>query len=92
MSNHRYKIEFEVVSAIRHPEHYRGDGHPAISPDKVPEEHWSKVSREAENLSQLADQYARLKMWETTGTELVRNPKLYEMTLPHWQKIDEIVL
>ena len=90
MSN-RYKVEFEIVSAIRHPEHYRGD-HPAVSPDKVPEEHWSKVSREADDLSQLTDQYWTLKMWETAGTELVRNPKLYEMTLPHWQKIDESVL
>jgi hypothetical protein len=48
----------------------------------VPDEFWVKTSRETDNPWQ---QYNTLKQWAETGTQLIRNVKLFEMSgNPQW--------
>lgn len=67
------KVSFEQVSAIRHPEYYRGD-HPCVSADQVPDEDWTRTEREGDGAR---DQYNGLLRLMAAG-ELIRDVHLYE--------------
>lgn len=67
------KVSFEHVSAIRHPEYYRGD-HPCVSADQVPDEHWTRTEREGDGVRK---QYNGLLELIGKG-ELIRDVHLYE--------------
>ena len=77
-----YKLEFEVVPAVgKGSQFYYGDN-PVCNPEFVPDEFWVKTSRETDNPWQ---QYNTLKQWAETGTQLIRNVKLFEMSgNPQW--------
>lgn len=83
--NEIYKLEFEVVSAIgRGVQYYRGEM-PICKPVEVPDEFWSKVSKQTDNPW---DQYNTLKKWAETGEQLIRNVRLLKATsLPKWEAV-----
>lgn len=76
------KVSFEHVSAIKHPEYYRGDA-PAVLASEVPDEHWTWTEREGD----VDDQYQGLLELQASG-ELIRNVRLFEadpVPEPQWR-------
>jgi hypothetical protein len=77
---------------------YRGDD-PACHPAQVPDEFWTKSSREvevnpsAERLGDdpagdgLLDQAVTLRRWAETGEQLIRNVKLEQCPDPVWVEV-----
>jgi hypothetical protein len=81
------KVSFEYVSAISHPEYYRGDN-PCVRPEEVPDNHWTKVERER-SAEGATEQYNGLLELIGSG-ELIRNAELYEAETPaepQWSKV-----
>lgn len=78
------KVSYEHVSAIRHPEYYRGD-HPCVSADQVPDEHWTRTEREGGGVR---EQYNGLVRLMAAG-ELIRDVHLYEAEVvsPAWRDV-----
>lgn len=68
-----YKVSFEMVSAIGHPEYYRGS-RPCVRPEQVPDEHWHMVERVGDGARA---QYEGLRRLVAEG-ELIRNVRLWE--------------
>ncbi len=85
--NIRYKVEWEMVSAISHPEYYQNEL-PIVSPFSVPDEHWHIVNREGDEDS-IKGQYVGLIKLKMSG-ELIRRCSLYkaETETIDWQEID----
>lgn len=83
-----YKVTFEIVSPIAHPEYYcRGHGeHPVADPPSIPDEHWRSCEREG-SLSSVLDQYNAL-MRQVKEGEFVRNVKFWTAPEPVWQAVD----
>jgi len=67
-----YKVSFETVSAVGHPEYYRGT-RPAVRPEQVPEDHWHTVERAGDGVH---GQYNGLRRLMAEG-ELIRNVRLW---------------
>lgn len=78
MGNHRrggqalMRLTFEQVSAIAHPEYYRGE-RPCVRPDQVSDNHWKLTSRVGGD--ELLDQYDGLIELQRSG-ELIRDVSL----------------
>lgn len=87
MSDKRFRLEWQSVSAIRWPEAYRGE-RPALLPEHCPDEMWHSTSREADDKSDILGQYQTLKRWAETGEELIRNVWLFEATAPAWIRVE----
>jgi len=82
-----YKLEFEVVSPIGKGFRFYSGELPICKPSEVPEEYWTKTSRETDNPWQ---QYNQLKAWVKSGTHLVRNVKLFKAkNSPQWEPVSE---
>ncbi len=82
-----WKVTFEHVSAVRHPEYYRGS-RPCVAPADVPDEHWSKTEAEKDEAGARA-QLAGLQRLVADG-ELVRNPQLWaseDLRPVRWQEV-----
>lgn len=79
------KVAFDHVSAIAHPEYYRGDN-PAVRPDQVPDEHWSHTERQGD----VDSQHEGLLELIQHG-ELIRNVRLYEADTPEPAQWREVV-
>jgi hypothetical protein len=80
-----YKVSFELVNAVKHPDYYCGHGcgeHPATDVRSIPDEDWSYVEREGD-LSSVADQAVNLLKQIREG-ELIRNVKVWEADEPVW--------
>jgi hypothetical protein len=79
------KICFEQVSAIRHPEYYRGD-RPCVAASNVPDEHWHRTERTGDKDSVMS-QYEGLQMLMYRG-ELIRDVCVYvaEQVEPQWRE------
>lgn len=85
-----YKVSFEIVSPVSHPEHYcTGHGsHPATHPRDVPDEHWHPVEREGD-LSAIREQYrGLLELQAIQPAQFVRNVKFWTASAPVWQETD----
>lgn len=84
MSGRVYKVAFEHVSAIRHPQYYRGD-RPAVAADVVPDEHWTYVERIGDGC---AEQYEGLVDLMRRG-ELIRDVVLCDADVPEpqWREV-----
>lgn len=79
----QYKITWEMVSAVKHPELYYNEG-PNTPNFYVPEECWHTVEKETDNPW---DQYNTLRKWAEEGTEYIRNVHLYELvSSPEWRE------
>lgn len=76
------KVTFEQVSAIAHPEYYNGD-RPAVTPDQVPEAHWSRTERQGDGV---VSHYEGLQRLIREG-ELIRDVRLFESGDPEWHEI-----
>ena len=81
----RLKVSWEMVSAIGHPEYYRGE-HPCVAAAQVPDEHWHRVEREGDDGIRV--QYNGLRRLIDQG-ELIRNVQLFVATAPQWREIPE---
>jgi hypothetical protein len=81
---HVLKISFEHVSAIGHPEYYRGD-HPCVPASAVPDEHWTRTERTGDAIH---EQYNGLLQLIEAG-ELIRDVQMYETEAvePIWRDI-----
>lgn len=85
-----YKLEFETVSPCGAGYKFYANDEPICKPDEVPEEYWSKVSRDTDNPWQ---QYQSLKKWVETGEQLIRNFNLWKMdSEPKWALIEKWTL
>jgi len=88
-----YKVEFEVVKqnelyrySNENPIYYKNTTQ-TVPNSEIPDEHWSKASRETESPW---DQYNNLKKWEEEDKGFVRNVKLYKMkSEPEWEEVNE---
>lgn len=78
------KVSFAYVSAIAHPEYYRGD-QPCVPASQVPDEHWSTAERTGDGIW---DQYNGLRGLLAAG-ELIRDVRVYEAEAvePQWQDV-----
>lgn len=82
-----YKLEFETVSPCGAGYKFYANDEPICKPDEVPDEYWSKVSRDTDNPWQ---QYQSLKKWVETGEQLIRNVNLWKMdSEPKWTLVEE---
>ena len=81
----RRKVVFSTVSAIAHPEYYRGD-RPCVAAADVPEEHWHQVEREGDRDS-VEQQYEGLIELERSG-ELIRDVVLLMADEPEWRPVE----
>lgn len=79
------KLSWEYVSAISHPEHYRG-GNPCVAAGDVPEAHWSPVERAGDDV---ASQHNGPIQLMGQG-ELIRNVRIFEgeATEPQWVEVN----
>lgn len=73
-----YKVTFELVNPIAHPEYYCGHGcgeHPATDPVTIPDEHWKLVESPGDE-DGARSQFQGLVQQIGEG-ELIRNPRLW---------------
>jgi hypothetical protein len=75
----KYRISFEIVNPISHPQAYRGD-RPCIPAEVIPDDWWSKVKRESYELADIEMQFSGLVEQIAEG-ELIRNPLIQRATL-----------
>ena len=80
-----YKLEFEVVSPVGPGAKFYQGEEPNCRPEAVPEEFWSKVTRQGANLR---DQYDNLKAWAASGEQLIRNVQLFQAVMTDWTLVD----
>lgn len=81
-----YKLEFEVVSPIGKGFRFYAGEQPICRPEEVPDEYWTKTSRETDNPWQ---QYNQLKAWVKTGEQLIRNVNLFKAaSQPEWTPVE----
>lgn len=66
-----YRLRWEMVSAIRHPEFYIGERF-AVDPATVPGECWHEVVRESTEAGSIHDQLDGLRRLVASG-EAIRN-------------------
>lgn len=71
-----------MVSAIGHPEYYRGDN-PICSPNQVPDVDWHVVEKEG-LFDDLIEQHSGLLLL-ISKNELIRNVQLFTATKPEIQ-------
>ena len=74
-----YKIEFEIVSPIGQGFRFYRNEQPICNASDVPDEYWTKTSRETDNPWQ---QYNQLRAWAKTGEQLIRNVCLFKAAKP----------
>lgn len=79
-----YRLTFEIVSAVAHPQYYRNEK-PTVPADQVPDEYWHTVERTA---SDVHGQYIGLRRLIDQG-ELIRNVHLFEgeATEVSWREV-----
>lgn len=80
----KYRISFEFVNPISHPQAYRGE-RPCIAAADVPEDWWHRVERESYKLEDVEDQRRGLLSQIAEG-ELIRNPRLEKSSLT-WEAV-----
>jgi hypothetical protein len=83
-----YKVSFELVNAVKHPDYYCGHGcgeHPATDASTIPDEHWSYVENRSDDLDEVADQAVNLLKQIRDG-ELIRKVKLWQADEPEWSE------
>lgn len=80
MSEYKWKMTWWHVSAILHPEYYKGDNADA-DPGDVPEEHWSMCSVVRDTLEEIEQQYNGLHQL-IEENELIRDVKVYRRPAP----------
>jgi len=80
------RLEWEHVSAYRHPEYYQGDN-PQVRPEQVPDEHWEHLRRQDTGLN-IAVQAEGLLGLVARG-ELIRNVRMFEAEIaePTWREV-----
>lgn len=75
----RRRVTWEHVSAIGHPEYYRGDN-PCVSASAVPDAHWTSMERIGEDIQLQATGLRQL----VREGELVRNVQEWEAPDDAW--------
>lgn len=80
----KYRILFEFVNPISHPDAYYGE-RPRILASDVPEEWWQPVRRESYDLGDVQDQQRGILSQIAEG-ELIRNPRIEKATLT-WEAL-----
>ncbi len=87
------KVSFEMVDPqwAENAELFDGE---RFLPDRrrVPDEHWHTVTSmsttKPDSVISVLDQYRTLTLWETEGTEPVRNVRLFQAEEPVWTEVD----
>lgn len=80
----QYRIEFETVNPISHPQYYHGE-RPAFPPAFVPEQAWCKLSRESD-LKSIESQRQGLMTLIERG-EYIRNVRVFKAVEPNWEEV-----
>jgi len=75
----KYRISFEFVNPISHPQAYHGD-EPCMRAADVPEAWWHRVERESYDLADVESQLYGLRS-EIAKGELIRNPTIEKASL-----------
>lgn len=87
----RYRVEFEVVSALGDGRRFYTGSDPNTTPDKVPDEFWHAAARESESETSILDQARVLKAWAVSGEQLIRNVRVFQWDAPkvepQWQEV-----
>lgn len=81
----KYRISFEFVNPISHPQAYRGES-PRMRASDVPESWWHHVERESYDLQDVQPQFAGLTS-EIAKGELIRNPLIERTTVASWEAL-----
>lgn len=80
----KYRISFQFVNPISHPQAYRGDS-PCVPAAIVPEDWWHRVERESYDLADVQSQLDGLNS-EISKGELIRNPLIEKSTVT-WEPL-----
>lgn len=84
----RWRVSFELVNPISHPQFYRGERvTPGVTAATVPDECWTPVSRETDSEDDARNQYQGLIQLIAEG-DLVRNVRLETSTVA-WETVAE---
>jgi hypothetical protein len=88
MSSTRWRVSFELVSPMSHPECYRGD-HPApgVIAAELDDSYWQSAERETPDEDGARDQVKGLNGLVERG-ELIRNVRLERADAPIWEAVD----
>jgi hypothetical protein len=81
----KYRISFEFVNPISHPQAYRGDN-PCVPAAMVPEDWWHRVERESYDLDDVQSQFDGLNS-EIAKGELIRNPLIETTAITTWEPL-----
>lgn len=81
----KYRISFEIVNPISHPQAYRGDS-PRMRASDVPEAWWHHVERESYDLDDVRSQFDGL-ISEIAKGELIRNPLIDKTAVTAWEPL-----
>jgi hypothetical protein len=81
----KYRISFEFVNPISHPQAYRGES-PCMRASDVPETWWHHVERESYDLDDVKSQFDGLTS-EIAKGELIRNPLIEKTVIAAWEPL-----
>lgn len=90
-----YRLTFETVSTQHlglysnaDPRWYKNTTQ-IVPNSEIPDEHWHEVSRVAEELTDVEDQYRTLKGWAEADEQFVRNIRLEQQVAePTWAEVE----
>lgn len=80
-----FKVTFEMVSPIAHPQFYDANDVPTLEAELIPDRYWHTVESTGKDI---LDQYRGLLELMNTG-EPIRNVRLYTADEPVWAEISE---
>jgi hypothetical protein len=80
-----YRILFEIVNPIAHPDAYEYRGKPKITIAEVPEDWWEPVERQSTDFESIQKQMDGCQTLIGEG-ELIRNPRI-EQTALAWEPV-----
>lgn len=86
MSDKRYRLTFEVVNPISHPQAYMGD-EPWMRKQDIPGDWWQQVQKEVSDFEEIRDQANNLQKSDAEGSEFIRNVHLEESGVS-WTEIE----
>lgn len=87
MAEHLYKLTFESVSAIQHPEVYQGHRDrvtPGLDVSAIPEDWWTLITTDSRTEQAALDQWVGLHELIEEG-EPIRNVRMFRSAEPTWE-------
>lgn len=77
MNDKHYRLTFEVVNPISHPQAYMGE-EPWMRKQDIPEDWWQRVQKIVSDFEEIRNQVDNLRQSDAEGLEFIRNVRLEE--------------